>query len=43
MYVGVHSLCDGELDVFYPAEMMNHFVCVVFDFTHWMIVADFYV
>ena len=28
MYSEVLWLCDGELDVFYPAEMMNHFVCV---------------
>ena len=41
MYSEVLCLCDGELDVFYPAEMMNHFVCV-FDFTHWTIVGDFY-
>ena len=43
MYSEVFCLCDGELDVFHPAEMMNHFVCVVFDFTHWMIAGDFYV
>ena len=30
MYSEVLCLCDGELDVFYPVEMMNHFVCVVF-------------
>ena len=43
MYSEVLCLCDGELDVFYPAEMMNHFVCVVFDFTRWTIAGDFYV
>ena len=41
MYSEVLCLCDGELDVFYSAEMMNHFVCVVFDFTRWMIAGDF--
>ena len=42
MYSEVLCLCDGELDVFYPAKMMNHFVCVVFDFTRWTIAGDFY-
>ena len=42
MYSEVLCLCDGEFDVFYPAEMMNHLVCVVFDFTHLMIASDFY-
>ena len=32
-----------NLMFFYPAEIMNHFVCVVlFDFTRWMIAGDFY-
>ena len=34
MFSGVLCLCDGELDVFYPAEMMNHFALFNFDFTH---------
>ena len=34
MYSEVVCLCDGELDVLYPAEMMNHFVLCWFDFTH---------
>ena len=42
MYSEVLCLCDDELDVFYLAEMMNHFVCVVFDFTRWTIMGDFY-
>ena len=42
MHNEVVGLCDGKPDVFYPVEMMNHFVCVVFDFNCWMIVGDFY-
>ena len=34
MHSEVVCLCDGNLDVFYPAEMMNHFVLCCFDFTH---------
>ena len=33
MYSEVVCLCDGELNVFYPAAMMNHFVLCWFDFT----------
>ena len=34
MYSEVLCLCDGELDVCCPAEMMNHFVLCWFCFTH---------
>ena len=30
MYSEVVHLCDGELDVLYPAEMMNHFAFASF-------------
>ena len=42
MYSEVLCLCDGELNVFYPAEMMNRFVLCWFNFTRWMMAYDFY-
>ena len=42
MYIEVLYLCDGELNVFYPAEMMNHFVLCCFDFICWTIASNFY-
>ena len=33
MHSGVVCLCDGKLDILYLAEMMNHFIFVLF-WTH---------
>ena len=43
VYSEVICLCDGKLDVLYPAEMMNQFALCWFDFTRWMIAGGFYV
>ena len=34
MNSGVGCLCDGKLDILYPAEMMNHFILCCSYLTH---------